>query len=272
MSGRACQVLLALLLAGAAPAAAQDWVRGPTRPQALAALAPQADGVVRAVLVREGQRVSRGELLMELEDQLQQARIALAQAAAAAEAELRQARITLAEAQAVLERVGAAAGRGAANDWEVRQARARVEMARAGIEAAEDKRRIEARRLDVETAILEQQRVRAPFDGVVTRVDVVAGSTLSRTDRPISVADLSVLEAVLYMPAEAWPRLRVGGAYTLHLAEPVGRAVGAVLQAADPVLDAASGRFRAVFAIANADLALPAGMEAALDLARLGAP
>jgi RND family efflux transporter MFP subunit len=252
------------------PAAAQEIVRGPTRPQAIAALAPQADGVVRHVAVAEGVRVRQGDVLLTLDDDLQQARIALAEAAASNEAELRQARVTLAEAIALLERTTTAAGRGAAGEWEVRQARARVELARAGVESAEEKRRLEARRLDVERAAAEQQRLRAPFDGLVTRVDVVAGATVSRADRPVTVADLSVLEAILYLPAEAWAKLRPGAPYTLHLAAPVDRAVEAVLRAADPVLDAASGRFRAVFTITNPDLALPAGMEAALDLGTLG--
>jgi len=263
---RVLALALALL---ALPTFGQEVVRGPTRPQALAALAPQADGVVREVAVAEGDRVRRGDLLLALDDALQQARIALAEAAAANEAELRQARVTLAEAAAVLERTAAAAGRGAAGEWEVRQARARVELARAGVESAEEKRRLEARRLDVERASAEQQKLRAPFDGVVTRVDVVAGATVSRGDRPVTVADLSVLEAVLYLPASAWPKLRLGAAYPLALAAPVEREVTATLRSIDPVLDAASGRFRAVFTIANPDLALPAGMEAALDLARL---
>jgi len=264
---RALALLLMLL---AVPAGAQDLVRGPTRPQALAALAPQADGIVRRVAVAEGDRVRQGDLLLALEDDLQQARIALAEAAAANEAELRQARVTLAEASAVLERTATAAGRGAAGEWEVRQARARVELARAGVESAEEKRRLEARRLDVERAAAEQQLLRAPFDGIVTRVDVVAGATVSRSDRPVTVADLTVLEAVLFLPASAWPKLRLGSTYTLTLAAPVDRPVAAVLRSVDPVLDAASGRFRAVFTIANPDLALPAGMEAALDLAALG--
>jgi RND family efflux transporter MFP subunit len=264
------RALLALLVLLALPAGAQEIVRGPTRPQALVSLAPQADGIVRRVAVAEGDRVRQGDLLLALEDALQQARIALAEAAAANEAELRQARVTLAEAIAVLERTATAAGRGAAGEWEVRQARARVELARAGVDSAEEKRRLEARRLDVERAAAEQQALHAPFDGIVTRVDVVAGATVSRSDRLVTVADLSVLEAVLFLPASAWPKLRLGGSYRLHLAAPVDRAVEAVLRSADPVLDAASGRFRAVFTIANADLALPAGMEASLDLGSIG--
>jgi RND family efflux transporter MFP subunit len=260
--------LLAVLLLPSL-ATAQEIVRGPTRPQAIAALAPQADGVVRRVAVIEGERVARGDLLLELQDELQQARIALAQVSAAAEAELRQQRVSLVEAQAVLDRTQTAAQRGAVGEWELRQARARVEMAKAGVESAEEKRRIEARKLDLERAAAEQQLMRAPFDGVVTRVDVVAGATVSRADRPVTVADLSVLEAVLYLPASAWPRLRVGATYRLAIAPPAAREVASVLRAVDPVIDAASGRFRAVFTIANADLSLPAGLEAALDLAQV---
>jgi RND family efflux transporter MFP subunit len=273
--GRLAALLVLLPLAAAVQqalaqqAVAQEIARGPTRPQAMAALAPQADGVVRRVAVAEGDRVAKGDVLLELQDDLQQARIALAQVSAAAEAELRQARIQLAEAQGILDRTQTAAGRGAVGDWEVRQARARVELARAGVESAEEKRRIEARKLDLEKAAAELQLIRAPFDGVVTRVEVVAGATLSRADRPVTVADLSVLEAVLYLPAHAWPRLRPGATYRLEIAPPAARLVPGVLRAVDPLIDAASGRFRAVFTIANADLSLPAGLEAALDLAQV---
>lgn len=261
--------LLALpLLLIAAPAHAQEdaVVRGPTRPQRLATLGPQADGVVREVLVAEGAQVREGDVLLRLDDEVQAARIGLARAAAEAEGELRQAQVQHQEAQAVHARTQQAAGRGAATEWEVRQARARLEVTRAAAEGAEERRRIEQRRLDLELAQQAQLVIRAPFDGVVTRIDTVAGATLTRADRPLTVADLSVLEAVLYVPAQAWTALRPGQDHPLMLSEPVGRTVEARLRHMDPVMDAASGRFRAVFTIANPDGAIPAGLEAGLDL------
>lgn len=265
--GRRSLLVLPIALAPmAARAEEESLVRGPTRAQRFATLGPQSDGVVREVLVTEGQRVRSGDVLLRLDDEVQAARIGLARAAAEAEGELRQAQVQYEEAQVVLGRTQQAAGRGVATEWEVRQARARVEMTRAATEGAQERRRIERQRLELELAQQAQLVIRAPFDGVVTRIDTVPGATLTRADRPMAVADLSVLEAVLYVPAQSWTALRIGRDYPLLLSEPVGRAVDARLRHMDPVMDAASGRFRAVFTIENADGTIPAGLEAALDL------
>jgi len=264
-------LLIAAISLTALPALAQeDAVRGPVRPQRLASLGPQNDGVVREVAVAEGAAVRQGDVLLRLDDAVQAARIGLARAAAEAGGDLRQTQVQHQEAQAVLARTLQAAGRGAATEWEVRQARARVEVTAAQAEAATERREVEQRRLELELAQQEQLVIRAPFDGVVTRIDTVPGATLTRADRPVTVADLSVLEAVLYVPAEAWKRLRLGAAYRLLLSDPADRAVEARLRHMDPVMDAASGRFRAVFTITNADHALPAGLEASFDFAAVG--
>jgi RND family efflux transporter MFP subunit len=265
---RRLALALPLLLPTAARAE-DDLVRGPTRPHRLATLGLQSDGVVRDVLVAEGAAVRAGDVLLRLDDSVQAARIGLARASADGEADLRQAQVQVQEAQAVLSRTQQAATRGAATEWEIRQARARVDVARATADAAEERRRIEQRRLELELAQQEQFIIRAPFDGVVTRLDTVPGATLTRADRPVTVADLTVLEAVLYVPAQAWSALRRGAAYPLLLSAPVARQVDARLRHTDPVMDAASGRFRAVFSIDNPDGVLPAGLEAALDLAAI---
>lgn len=266
---RRALLLAPLALAGPARAEEESRVRGPVRPQRLASLGAQSDGVVAEIAVREGSRVRRGELLIRLADEVQAARVGLARAAAEAEGELRQAVVNREEAQVVWERTRAAAGRNAATETEVRQARARYDIARAAAEGAEERRRIEQRRLELELAAQEQLAIRAPFDGVVTRLDTVTGATLTRADRPVTVADLAVLEAVLFLPAAAWPLLRTGAEVPLAIAAPFERVVAARLRHADPVMDAASGRFRAVFTIDNAGLALPAGLEAELELRAL---
>lgn len=263
--------LLALpgLLVASPTRADDEVIRGPTRPHRLAALGPQGDGVVREVVVAEGDLVRAGDVLLRLDDAVQEARIGLARAAAEAEGEWRQALVQQQEAQAVLARTLQAAGRGAATEWEVRQARARADATAASAEAAVERRRIEQRRLDLELAQQQLLVIRAPFDGVVARLDAAPGATVTRADRPVTVADLAVLEAVLYLPARAWGRLRLGGMYTLVLSEPFGAAIAARLRHMDPVMDAASGRFRTVFTIDNPDRTLPAGLEATLDLARI---
>ncbi len=142
-----------MLAAGTARAQEDSVVRGPTRPQRLASLGPQSDGgVVREVLVAEGDRVAANDVLLRLDDEVQSARIGLARVAA--------------------DRGRPAPGPGAApgsaggpgphpagrnarrrpTEWEVRQARARVDVAKAAADGAEERRRIEGRRLDLELA------------------------------------------------------------------------------------------------------------------------
>lgn len=263
-------VLLLLPLAGVAQAEeGRRIVRGPTRPAQVANLGPLQEGTVRTIEVREGARVRQGDVLVRLLDDIQKARVDLSRVAAEADGELRQAQVQAEEAEAVLMRTQAAAARSAASDWEVRQARARHEIARAAVQAATDRRRVERQKLELELAALETLLIRAPFDGTVTRVDTTPGATLGRGDRPITVADLTILEAVLYVPADAWPHLRVGESYRLELSSPADQTVQAQLRHVDPILDAASGRFRAIFTIDNAGGQLPAGTEAALDLSAM---
>ncbi len=255
------------LLLCAAPAAAQGaLVRGPVRPRQLAQLGALSDGIVQRILVVEGERVTRGQPLLQLDDEVQRARVAMARQAAEAEGDLRQAQAAAAEAAAHAGRVGAAAQRGGAMAWESQAAAARAATARAAVDAAEDRRRLERRRLELAQAEAELLVIRAPFDGRVFRVETTVGSPLARADRPITVADLRELEAVLYVPAAGIARLSEGARAPLRLGAPVGRAVMSQLRHIDRLMDAASGRFRCIFAIANPDEAIPAGVEAELDL------
>lgn len=261
--------LTGAMLSSAALAYEESIIRGPLRPVRLVALGPQNEGIVNVLRVAEGSMVSAGSVILELNDDVALARVGLARAAANAEGDLRQARLHHQEAQEVLTRTQQASTRGAATDWEVRQARVRVEITRAVVESAEERRAVENQRLNLELAQASQSLIRAPFDGMVTRVDAVVGTFVTRGDRPVTVADLTVLEAVLFLPAELWFRLRVGNSYTLSVSEPIGRKAEGLLRHMDPVMDAASGRFRAVFTIKNPDMQIPAGLDVGLNLEEL---
>lgn len=264
-------LLLSLLPAAAMAQEAnvEHFARGPTRPAQIATLGPLQDGVVREVRVAEGDKVKRGDLLLQLNDDVQEARIGLTRAAAASEGELRQAEVQAQEAEVVLARTQAAAARNAATEWEIRHARARLESARAAVQSAKDRRKVEQQRLELEIATRETLLIRAPFEGIVTRIDTTAGATLSRSDRPLVVSDLSSIEAVLYLPGHLWPQLKIGSTYPLGLSAPVGQKRDGRLRYIEPVLDAASGRFRAIFVIDNRDLTLPAGVEDTLDFSEV---
>jgi RND family efflux transporter MFP subunit len=262
-------ILVGAFLSSSAFAYEESIIRGPLRPVRLVALGPQNEGIVNILRVAEGSIVTAGSVILELNDDIAQARVGLARVAANAEGDLRQARLHHQEALEILARTQQASTRGAATEWEVRQARVRVEVTKAVVDSAQERRMIENQRLNLELAQASQSLIRAPFDGMVTRVDTVVGAFVTRGDRPVTVADLTVLEAVLFLPAELWFRLRVGSSYPLSISEPIGRKAEGILRHMDPVMDAASGRFRAVFTVNNADLQIPAGLDVGLDLEEL---
>jgi RND family efflux transporter MFP subunit len=262
-------ILIGAMISPAAFAYEESIIRGPLRPVRLVAVSPQNEGIVNVLRVTEGSRVSAGSVILELNDDVAQARVALARAAASAEGDLRQARLHHQEAQEVLARTQQASTRGAATEWEVRQARVRVEITKAVVVSAEERRAVEDQRLNLELAQANQSLIRAPFDGMVTRVDAVVGTFVTRGDRPFTIADLTVLEAVLFLPAEFWFRLRVGNSYALSVSEPISRKAEGLLRHMDPVMDAASGRFRAIFTNNNADMQIPAGLDVGLNLEEL---
>lgn len=273
MSARLSRRTIGFLLLGtAAQAQRPEVARGVTRPRDLALIGPIAEGQVLEILVAEGDGVRTGQILLRLDDQVQAARIALARAAASAEGELRQAQAQAAEAAAQAARTAAAARSGGAMEWEQRQANARVAMTRAAVETAEDRRRLEQRRLELELAQAETFLVRAPFDGVIWKLETVRGALLARGEKPITIADLAVLEAVLFVPASAFASLRVGAHYPLRVLLAGETPRRARLRHVDMLMDSASGRFRCVFTLDNADGALPAGAEVEVILAALPGP
>ena len=93
-------------------------------------------------------------------------------------------------------------------------------------------------------------------------LETVRGALLARGERPITIADLAVLEAALFVPASAFAALRVGADYPLRVLLPGEAPRRARLRHVDMLMDSASGRFRCVFTLDNADGALPAGAVA----------
>jgi HlyD family secretion protein len=196
---------------------ASGRVRVVTRVQ----MAAEAAGRVRAVRVREGERVTAGALLVQLDDR--EARAAVAQARAAvtrAEARVeglrdvsavvtaesvRQAETAQAQAEEELARLELLAKSGAVARADVDEARRQAEIARARTAGAKaeagaarpqgadtraavsEQREAEAR-LASAMARLEDTRVLAPHDGVVLAAAVEPGDTVRIGDPIIELA------------------------------------------------------------------------------------
>jgi HlyD family secretion protein len=156
-------------------------VRAPGKIEAKTQVKVSADimGKIVVLAVKEGDHVRRGQLMLQLDDRQYQAYYDQARATAAtARARAREADQALRTAEATYRRQEALFGQKLLSDAEWDQARSAIEGARAAAQAA----RQEVTRSDAAVAAaadnLRKTRFEAPFDGVVSALNVEAGENV----------------------------------------------------------------------------------------------
>lgn len=242
---------------------------GIAHPSKRVTMASSVEGTLMAVHVREGQRVAAGDLLATIDDRVAQASVNVARAAADRSARVRHAEEELKFAEILAERLLELQSVNGGGDFELLQARTKVEQAKALLAVVHEDQRQAARQLELELARLEAHQIRAPFDGEILRIHAPPGATLTRTDHLLELIRLDELEVELHVPLELFSRLEVGQSYTLFAGPPVNRRVTASLTFAAPVVDTISRSFRCTFTIENPNHTLPAGFSVQLDLTGL---
>lgn len=192
-----------------------------------------AAGRVEKVLFRAGQKVAQGDVLLELDSDIEKANVEEAEAA-------------LKEASLALDRAKTLRSRNVGSQVTVDQQVARVATARAALERAQRK--------------LADRKVRAAFDGVVgiRRVDV--GARIDDSTVITTLDDLSEIEIEFQVPENYYSRMALGQTVTATTASFPGRTFTGRTRAIDSRIDPLARAFKVRAALPNPDLALPAGM------------
>ena len=145
-----------------------------------ATVSAQITGTLTAVLIEEGDRVTKGQVLARLDDSAYKAGLQTARAqAAAAQALVAQYRAQLAQNQNDSTRLQSLATRGLVSKQAAEQARTLVDSSRAQL-AAQQKQAAAAAAQAVQAKVMfDYTVVRAPFSGVVTTKDAQVGEIIS---------------------------------------------------------------------------------------------
>ncbi len=195
----------------------------------------EAEGRVARILFEAGQQVRAGQLLVQLNDAPEQGELARLQA---------QAR----NARAVLERTRRLLPQQAATREQFDQAQA-------------DHQQIEAEIRRVQ-ALIEQKRVRAPFDGRLGVRQVELGQFLRAGDPLVSLTDTAFMYANLTLPERALSQVRPGMPVSIAVDAHGGRRFAGRLTTIEPVVDAGTRTLRVQATLPNPDGALAPGMYA----------
>jgi membrane fusion protein (multidrug efflux system) len=194
---------------------------------------PLTTGRIREIRFRAGDRVKTGQVLAELDDEIERADLAQAEAA------LTQARLALQRAEKLQTKKHVP-------DATVEDLTSKAATAAAAVDRA--KRR------------LADRSIRAPFPGVVgiRRVDVGA-----RVDDETVIAtldDLAEIEIEFSVPEQFYNRVTAGQLSRATSASFPGRSFQGKVALLDSRIDPTSRSFKVRVAVPNPDLVLPAGM------------
>lgn len=218
---------------------------GTVEAEKTASISTRVMAMVTAVHVRAGDRVRKGQLLLEIDPQASEGQVAQARGA------LGQARAALALAERNYERFQALAESNAASELELDMARMQYEQALAAVEQADGA-------VSSASSVAGDSRVTAPFAGRVARKMVEVGD-LAAPGRPLlSLESESGRRLVLSVPESLMQGSGlVAGteiAVQVDARDDLGVLTGTVAEV-DPGADPASHSFRVKVLLPEVDLA-----------------
>jgi HlyD family secretion protein len=145
-----------------------------------ATVSSKVTGKVSDVLVEEGMRVKRGQVLARLDDSIARASLSLTDAQlASAQKRVAEDRVRLHEAELQLGRQERLAGEGVVPQADLDTARAQTDALRARIAAGEQEVAVAERQVALRRTELDDLVIRAPFDGVAVSKDAQPGEMIS---------------------------------------------------------------------------------------------
>lgn len=199
----------------------------------------KATGIVKTILVEEGQQVEAGQLLATLDNERQQFSLQKEQA------ELSRLTSELKRMEEMYQRKLISADNFEKLKWQYDAVLASVNLAQLA---------------------LTETEIRSPIKGVVARRYAKVGQLISQyqTESLFHVVANQQLEAIIYLPEQHLSQAEIGQNAILHF---VGsQPVNASLVRISPIVDAASGTVRAVLKVDNSQLQLKPGMFAQVQL------
>ncbi len=208
-----------------AHAADEPAIFGYTEPYRIITVSASEAGILKDLLVREGDLVKKDQVLARLDTSVLVAELEIARAEAHLQATRKQ-------------RLEELAGSSRASADELEKARTDAIVKEAQV------RRTEAQ--------IEARTMRTPVDGVVTEIKRDTSEAVSAANpHVLTVVEIDKLTVNLFLPPGRTNGLHAGAATKLRLLDESNAIVPATVEFLSPVIDAASGTVRAKFSIEN---------------------
>lgn len=258
----------AVALPGSVMAAPFDCL---IEPNQVVELRSPVEGLIQKVMVKRGDRVAAGQLLVQLDSSAEQSAVELSRYRSQMSGRIGSARNRvdyatkkLARAQELQKDQYVPAD---ARD----QAEAEKRIAESDLADAIENQELAKREFRHATDLLNQRSLHSPFNGVVVDRMLNPGDLAEAGTgrKPImKLAQVEPLRVEVVLPLEAFRKLSVGGTATVT-PEGLGGHYPAKLTVVDSVFDSASGTFGVRLELPNPKGALPAGIRCSVEFPSL---
>ena len=212
-------------------------------------ISTSVEGLVSVVHFDSGANVKKGDMLLELDDELEQA----AFEQAAAEAVKAAGEVTDAKRRMRIAESLAKRKYGPQNEVEARQAEVEIDT------ATEEGFKAEQRRREV---ILARHRLPAPFDGVISKRMVEIGQWVKPGTAVFELVAMRDFRVDVPVPQEYYARLRGGADVALEIDTLPGEEIPAKIGALIPVSDPDARTFTLRILPSRTDIPIAPGMSA----------
>jgi RND family efflux transporter MFP subunit len=235
-------------------------------PYRSAALSTTETGVLEQIVVRDGSRVQLGQTLAWLNDDVLHASLKVADAGRRAKAALKIAENEAAICLRQLNSYRSLRENGNATERELERSQSDYMQAEARLENVREEIAIRGLEHARVQAQIDQKQIKAPFDGIVVRVDKEVGEQVSPTDPVVlHLVQIKTLKAMFSVPVDAAQLLRPGHVLRLSIGSNRESRNG-VIEHVSAVADAKSGTVSVTVRIPNAEGKIQSGLACRWDL------
>ena len=247
---------------------------GFTEPKYDILVAASEMGRIESVAVKIGDRVTKGQVVAQLDDQIQRQAVFGAKLRAEMRGELEAAEAEAKLMELRVEQLTSLADKQMARPYELKRAAADWEIAKKGVLAAQEQVQLRKHELARYEEQLRRRRVLAPADGVVADVFHSPGEYVSPSDPTvIRLLVLDQIVAVFNIPVEEISQFAIGKSVTVQVSS-LGKGVRGKVETLSPLIDGESGTVEVRILLENENGELRAGdrcqtIGAGLDSATL---
>jgi RND family efflux transporter MFP subunit len=228
------------LLAVAAGLCFAEGSKAVTKPSEDRTLSFVAPGRVAKVLVKQGDEVKAGQLLVQQDNEMEQVQAEQLKAQAEDTVRVKAAEETLAQKKVEYEKLKEAYAKGAVSRWDVERARLDVSIYGLSLDLAKFNQEQDRRKYREKQAQIERMKIVCPFDGRVEKIFIEAGESADALTKVIRVVKTDPLWVDVAVPLAVGRTLKLGRTAKVTFAETDDKpAEGKVIDVAG-VADAAS--------------------------------